>query len=204
MDHETIKRFEELAAGWYTQGYRPYHNFAHVNVVQIYCNRISDNDPALELAALYHDAIYIPGFYANEDASSDVLGNDAKKLRNMGYEIDDAIIKCAQMFISHTTIKDHLIDDSLLDWTTPLEQKHHILLDADLSSLSLSWKEFLDNQQNIILENFGNTETDLVKQAKFLNQFLSCRKYIYHTKYFRHFHEETARENIKQLIKITK
>lgn len=182
-------------------GYRQYHDEYHAIDVLHNCLEINSNNcsPALLLAALYHDAVYVSGSTSNELNSAQALINDANCLAYHKYNIDFGIIHHAAELIKNTTIDKHLTIGVVID------RNLSTLLDADLWSLSADYYEFINNQKNILKENFLDPEDPIMlkKSAVFLKQFLKNRSYIYHTDYGREHWENRARENILRLCKET-
>ena len=171
---------------------RPYHNWDHAVSVIRYVG--SDANLSVMLAAMWHDAIYIPRGKANEQASSDALTYEWIKNGITEYI---PILHAANKLIESTTVDNHLRKDAL-DPKSDLA----LLLDADLSSLGAPYDVFVNNQSNIILENGGdpNKMESRVLCGNFLQAFLTCRPFIYHTDHFRDMFESHANENITKYI----
>lgn len=172
---------------------RTYHNYSHAIVVMDAVQEINpDAGLQLAIAALYHDAVYIPGAGtdANERCSAAALAVDWAKCR---FHKQHPVLSAAQTLILGTPVKNHLTANRI---TTELGT----LLDADLRSLATDRDEFLQNQANIILENGGEVGiVTLGLCANFLHQFLTVRSHIYHTDYAREMWEDQARSNIEWL-----
>lgn len=173
---------------------RFYHNLQHALAVMDGVLEIEPNaSTEVLIAALYHDAVYIPGASedANEYCSAAALALD---WRRGHLEIGDAALPSAQRLIKQTTIRHHLTSCNI-------SGNLAILLDADLHSLAADWDIFINNQSNIIKENSGKVSTETLGTCgDFLSQFLNVRNFIYHTEYARTHWEARARANIKQLI----
>ena len=168
---------------WYDFGYRPYHNLDHAKHVLKVCKLIcfGNISKELEYAAVFHDAVYIPGFFGNEEASAQALINE--------YPRQD-FIKTSAELIRRTAITYHLSD-------TRLYGDIAVLLDADLSSLAADYATFKQNQINILNENgLDETPENLGKSSKFLVKIRYVREFIYHTDYGRANFEKSACENI--------
>lgn len=198
------------AVDWYNTigDHRKYHNTAHAMRVIRNLFEITTN-PSVELiiAALWHDAIYIPGAGSfddpiNEKASSAALIAQYKIdqiKQNKQIDLDShsyKITKAAGELIEGTSIKNHLYNGRYVIGELPL------LLDADLGSLADEWDSFFETQKNIIQENYGDPSDrkNIAKCADFLSNFLTTREFIYHTEKGRELWEDKARENIKRLI----
>lgn len=179
------------AERWYNFNERHYHDWEHALSVADSVLDSRESTDALMIAAYWHDAVYIPTAIGNgnEFCSAAAMENESKK-----YNIDQKIIDTARMLIEFTTIETHLHVNAI---TGDLA----VLLDADINSLSYNWNYFVNNQDDIILEQYGNIETDRKKCAAFLSNFLHCREFIYHTDWMRENREELARKNITRYIK---
>lgn len=170
---------------------RKYHNLFHAHYVVNSVNVLTDFAPsrALTLAALWHDAVYIPGATgdANEICSAQVL--DIEFTRLVKVRKYDQISEDAQRLIRNTGISTHLFHERI-------DGELAYLLDADLSALAAPYDVFLKNQENIILENNGNVAEHSKKSAAFVHMFLWKREFIYHTDEARKLWEYEARKNV--------
>lgn len=190
---KTVARhnFLDHVGVWYETGFRKYHTINHAQQVALSCKEMS-NDPALILAAYYHDAIYITGSDSNEKCSALALINDAKRMQSLGAVIDWGTVDRAAELILGTTISNHKSRSRIID---PL---HAILLDCDLRGLSLPYDKFIDQQKDILEENFLSRD-NLFKSAQFLLDLSISRVFIYHTDYAREHWEDSAKDNIYKL-----
>jgi predicted metal-dependent HD superfamily phosphohydrolase len=168
---------------------RHYHNLGHALYVLESLNELVNDVPVhLAVAALYHDAVYVPGAGsdANELCSSAALEIDWKAI-NAG---PSTVLVESQVLIRNSCVAVHLMHERAGGDLA-------VLLDADLHSLAAPWDVFMQHQHNIIRENGGElTNENFIKCGEFLRQFLSCRDYIYHTAIARDKWEAAARENI--------
>lgn len=186
----------------YDKEIKHYHNWNHaLRVIETTSLIMSAEYPdeyhySIHLAAMYHDAIYIPKAPngINELASSASLSHAWNYLN-----INDNIptLHRANKLIEATTVNHHLMQNNLLD-NKPLQ----ILLDADLNSLADPYDDFCETQSRIILENHGDPtkKESRILCSNFLSTFLTCRPNIYHTKTARSWYEAAAKKNIKQYI----
>lgn len=175
---------------------RQYHNLAHAHrVVAAIRHLHPEAGPVLYLAALWHDAVYIPGAggCVNEAASAAALDHTYRQHERRSPQ-RDAIVQCAMDLIKHTTITHHLA------LRRPRDEDQRFLMDADLSSLADPYPEFLRTQRQIIRENKGDPDDRiaLVATSDFLNRLVNARIYIYHTARARKLWEIQARSNIAQ------
>jgi predicted metal-dependent HD superfamily phosphohydrolase len=197
-DHEILALLHATANVRYSvdKDLRIYHSLAHALSVMDAVREINPDAPLhVIVAALYHDAVYVPGAGkdANELCSAAALAVDWEKCR---FDKDHPVLAPAQELIRRTSVAHHLLPieiDPLDDLAT--------LLDADLIALASDLDVFVQLQCCIIAENGGivNEET-LGKCATFLKKFLEVRDNIYHTEYARTNWEAKARFNIQYLI----
>jgi predicted metal-dependent HD superfamily phosphohydrolase len=194
------------AQKWYKAGYRPYHNFHHAMDVYIQVYQARPDDIALQLAALYHDAVYIVGFGDNETLSAKALHNDFNSyINNTDTILSDkednyVIMHNACRYICCTTIQDHM-SPSLIQLQYPYGTD--LLLDADLSSLGNCYSVFTYNQFNILKENNLDitNKQHIKKQIDFLNKLAGSRDNIFRTKEYINKYEQQARDNINRFTK---
>jgi predicted metal-dependent HD superfamily phosphohydrolase len=197
-DHEILALLNATANVRYSvdRDLRLYHSYAHALSVMDAVQEIKPDAPLyLMVAALYHDAVYVPGAGkdANEMCSAAALAVDWDKCR---FAKDHPVLVPAQDLIRRTSVQHHLL---------PLELSatadHSVLLDADLVALASDLDVFVQLQCCIIAENGGPVdEESLGKCAEFLKQFLEVRDNIYHTEYARTNWEAKARFNIQYMI----
>ena len=89
---------------------RQYHNLAHAHRVMAAIRQLTaDAGPTLYLAALWHDAVYIPGAggNVNEAASAAALYHTYMQSEVRSPQ-RDAIVRVAMHYIHNTTIAHHL------------------------------------------------------------------------------------------------
>lgn len=191
----TFETLSDAAIRYYqfNQQGRHYHNYAHA--IQVLEHVGKDASLAVRIAAIWHDAIYIPRGHVNEQASSDALTYEW--IENKITE-NIPVLHAANKLIEGTVVANHL-RTTALDADTDLA----LLLDADLASLGAPYHVFVANQANIILENGGDPgkKESRVLCGNFLNAFLTCRPYIYHTATFREKYESAAKDNIQKYVK---
>jgi predicted metal-dependent HD superfamily phosphohydrolase len=170
----------------YSAPVRCYHSVRHV----VHClhefDRVAgcvDNPDAVELALWFHDAVFVPGDANNEARSADLFRQwaDASFRPNLVETI------CALILVTtHTGLPDRG-DESYI-------------VDIDLSSFGVAWKEF--KRDTLRIRNERPDVPDAVyypAHVKFLQRLLD-RPHIFHTDFFRNRYEETARRNIERLL----
>ncbi len=192
--NQELERLRFAAQAYYNFNYlgRNYHNLDHAD--RVWKELGPHASLAAQIAAIWHDAIYIPRGKANEQASSDALTYEWVR---MNIALDIPVLHAANKLIEGTTVSNHLRTD-------PVESSSDLalLLDADLASLADDYEMFVNNQANIILENGGDpTRMEArVMCGNFLGAFLTCRPFIYHTDKGRNEHEYKAKDNIRRYI----
>lgn len=148
--------------------------------------RITEDQRALvELALWFHDAVYTPGNPDNESRSAHLFEELA-----VGHLKADAIEQIYSLIVAteHSGI--------------PQSYLERLMVDIDLSSFSLSRKEFLQDGYRIRQEFDEFSDRDFVKtQTGFLAMLLN-RKSIYLTPYFHTRYEARARMNIINLLEL--
>lgn len=190
----TLDILEKAARPYYdfNEDGRPYHNWDHA--VKVLNHVGYDASLSVQIAAMWHDAIYIPRGRVNEMASSNALTYEWVK---NGIKDHIPILHAANKLIECTTVDNHL-RTTALDPVSDLA----LLLDADLAALAAPYDVFVNNQANIIMENGGDPDKkeSRVLCGNFLEAFLTCRPFIYHTDHFREMFEPHAKENINKYI----
>jgi predicted metal-dependent HD superfamily phosphohydrolase len=187
------------ASDWYNFDSRTkkYHNLHHaLDVVKAVYELTEMPSLALLFAAKWHDAVYVPkaGGDSNERCSSAALNVCYQKQREFESQENMMVIEGAQDLIVNTDVATHLSTERIP------QSDLAILLDADLSSLAADWPVFIQNQKDIISENFGTWPKDQLASAAFLKQFLTVRTSIYHTDKARELWEADARQNILKYL----
>lgn len=204
---EAIRRLTRAAKAVYTANTATeYHTWEHAKQVRKHALKLFKDGPkferrALEVAAIWHDAYYVASnpVGLNEGASMRLLGGSWMELsEEPSMSVPDAhkinaVIEEAQNLIGYTYLTMHLTDQ-------PVKREAlACLLDADLRSLAFtSYAKFEAYQHRIMREMKAdpyNVEHKL-KSAEFLNKFLTCRDFIYHTHAARAKWEARARSNI--------
>lgn len=192
-----------LTAAQYYKPYQPYHNLNHAKnvvlaVLDIYDNKLTfleNPNISLLLAAMWHDAIYVPGSKYSELLSMKVMGYEFSSLVERA-GIKKFAINDASDLIERTTITHHLSEGNL----SSIDELD-ILLDADLVSMAEpNYYIFRATQEDIIREQLGGEclpilEEHRLKSREFLKQFLA-KKSIYRTPEAIALWEDKARMNL--------
>lgn len=172
----------------YNQDWRAYHNFTHVmrvirHLMKFLKVRETVNPQALMLAAIFHDAIYVPGQKGSEEASALLLASF-----NLGAESQEAM-RLIRLTEAHTPAEDDidgimLCDADLLDLSDP--EIHEV----NSFNIKIETTVFLANQ--------GVEDVDRLwheGRKKWLEGFLERPK-IYHGPEMDAL-EKTARKNLR-------
>lgn len=172
----------------YEMPYRHYHNLSHLNhCMQEFC-QVEDliPDPAsVEMALWFHDVIYIPGNFDNEEKSVSFF------LSQIGGALSPSFAKKVTRLILSTTHKELSKDED-----------ERFITDIDLSSLGLSWENFKKDSQNLREERKDMADTVYYKaNTKFLKHLLG-RGRIFQTAFFYQRYEQIAIQNINRLLKL--
>lgn len=193
----SMDRLEKEAKRWYdfNASSRYYHNWSHAQKVMA-ALPIKPSE-SLYIAAMWHDAVYIPGAPndSNEQSSASAL---QFVCGSCGFDKKSDVIIEAKTLILGTSLSWHLLKE---DDCSCLSLDHAYLLDADLSSLADPYEDFHLNQCSILMENgLAPNKENLKNSAKFLKNFLHVRSNIYHTLSGRERWEHKARRNILTFV----
>jgi len=166
----------------YAEAHRRYHTAAHIK----HCLRQFDLAAAgmdepdwVELAIWFHDVIYQPGASDNERRSADLFlelsGDRAEP--ELRAAVDDLIMVTVHPFPPRTGDQRYVVD-------------------IDLSSFGLPWKEFLRDSVAVREEFPHLSDAEFYPgQSKFLESLIA-RPHFCYTEFFRARHEQRARDNI--------
>jgi predicted metal-dependent HD superfamily phosphohydrolase len=159
----------------YSEPQRAYHNLKHIEALL----RLLPQEPELELAAWFHDAIYDPRQSNNEEQSAQLA---KRQLDSLG--VDAALVAQVVQLIQAT--KTHQASDATVA----------LFIDADLSILGTEPETYARYARAIRQEYSWVAEADYrAGRSKVLQRFLD-RERIYQTDMFEQF-EARARENME-------
>lgn len=189
------------AKSLYLRNNLEYHNWQHITGVAN-ARRIHFDTPAsqeLEMAILWHDAIYVPGAPAsfNEIMSAAKLENTIVRL---DLKVDFNIDKVKEIIIGTTT------SNYTTDKPIPRSQELMEMMDCDLSSLGNKDYDAFETLQDYVIEEFVGSLVQYNKEraanfrklrAEFLAK-IAAKEYIYQTLEMRRALEKNARANIKK------
>lgn len=140
--------WEQLRAQ-HAQPVRAYHHFGHAQAVLQHCAEVAAGpgwqQPAeAQLAALYHDAIYVPGRSDNEARSAELAG------RAISQWLPDAGIDIAAVATLITLTARH---GNLVPSQVSADQA--LFLDCDMAILAAPWEVFCAYDRGIASEYRG-------------------------------------------------
>lgn len=202
------------ASTFYRTPRRWYHTASHADKVANSAVNIMwdmempwSDQAAVVLAAYWHDAVYVPGAKngVNESASASLMKHMSQVLAaKNGYTVKFAEAACidqAAKLIEGTDMDSHMRRTNISPIASPQSLAQAVLLDADLSSMALTYREFERNQILIAKEQTGGiAPASGDASASWLEGFRKKRKHIYHTKSARRMYGEAALENIKRFV----
>ncbi|MEH1767495.1 HD domain-containing protein [Nostoc sp.] len=182
------KAFNPLVAAYSTPG-RYYHTLKHIDrilstiqILQGYTNNL----PAVQLAAWFHDVVYDSQAQDNEERSADYA---SELLSNLG--IPETIISTVTRLILNT--KDH--QAAVNDYDS------QVLLDADLGILATDPVQYREYTRAIRQEYAWVAEEDYIRGRQQVLEGFLRRSHIYFTPLMSEFAEPCARGNIQGEIK---
>lgn len=171
----------------YSEPHRYYHTWGHIENMLETFEEIKynlDNRVAVEMAILYHDVIYDPNSFDNEERSADL----SMELLSPMYIYN--VREIVETLILHT--KEHKIHEESYVAGGDLGY----FLDMDLASLGVSEEQFDINGKNIRKEYAHLTDEQYnAGRLSFFDSFLA-RDRIYFTDYFYDKFEVKARDNL--------
>jgi len=185
--HESLDMFEQLVKS-YSESHRAYHTAAHIEDCLSQLDEVFDlakNADEIETALWFHDAIYSVKTGGNERKSAKLA---IDFLRGTGVSNDFGI-----NVNRHILATEHQI--------VPTDPDTMLTVDIDLCVLGAEPKVY-DEFENNVREEYKWVPAMMYKQKRktILNGFLR-RENIYHTEYFKHKCEATARKNLARVVR---
>ena len=167
----------------YGEPHRRYHTWAPVEACLAARARIAPNAaPEVDLALLFHDAIYDPRAHDNEERSATLMIEECKGL-------DEALVQRAVPLVLATK---HA--------ATPETEEARIVVDADLSILGADAATFDAYERDVRAEYaFVDDAAFATARARVLRAFLD-RDTIYGTSAARALWEAAARANLERSL----
>ena len=173
------------ARAYYDASPRPYHSWRHIRAVLGALHRWLGPElpPALEFAALWHDAVYDPKASDNEERSAELC---AEHLGEMG--ADEATLARAVELILAT--KKHVPPDDSPDALA--------LLDADLWILGATPRVY-DRYARLIRREYAHVPDDAYRAGRsaVLERFLTRERLYFRETSEARWREVRARENLR-------
>lgn len=170
----------------YGERHRRYHTGAHIEHCLRQFDRARDlmeDANAIELALWFHDVEYDPDSPNNEQESAERFKRSA-----MGIMSDDFVEQVYRLIIA--TIHDY----------APQAPDEQYVVDIDLSSFGIPWKEFVIDSRNVRNEFPAMSDREFAqKNIGFLRMLLD-RPSVYSTEFFKSRLEATARDNMRKQI----
>jgi predicted metal-dependent HD superfamily phosphohydrolase len=170
----------------YSEPHRHYHNARHIYDCfrELEAVKLLARDPlAIDLAILFHDAVYDPRRSDNEDQSALLA---ARAL--------------ADFFSRETIASVKMLIDATRHHSIPTNLDAQLLVDIDLSILGQSADRFDEYEQQIRQEYLFVPENLFrEKRAGILERFLA-RPSIFQTDFFRERYEASARMNLARSV----
>ena len=170
----------------YSESHRKYHTPRHIDhclrQFDLAADQVEDQD-AVEMAIWFHDIIYDLPPTENELKSA-VLFHDTTKGR-----VDPVFSRTVYDMILITMHK-----------VAPSRNDDKLLVDVDLSSFGLPWKEFKKDSENVREEFSDKSDKDFYSAHMKFMQSLLDRPSFFSSDYFRSKLEDSARSNVHRLM----
>jgi predicted metal-dependent HD superfamily phosphohydrolase len=171
----------------YAEAHRHYHTWEHVIACLDARDAITEvRWPAVDLALLFHDAVYEPGAGDNEARSAALLVEEGRRAW-----IDEHLLQRASKLVEATRRDVQDADES---------EEACVLRDADLAILGAERPAFDAYEENVRLEHCSlDDATYAAGRRAVLRAFLD-RPSIYATQAARRLWEERARANLARSL----
>jgi predicted metal-dependent HD superfamily phosphohydrolase len=179
--------FIERVRSRYDEPHRRYHTWAHIIACFDARDRLTSASlPEVDLALLFHDAVYDPLGIDNEAASAEVLVEEGRRAW-----LDDRLLQRARVLIAVTKHGSEAVIDS---------EEACLVVDADLSILGADAATFADYERDVRQEySFVGDVEYAAGRTAVLQSFLE-RPAIYTTHAGRRLWEASARENLQRSL----
>lgn len=179
--------FAHLAKA-YAEPSRAYHNTEHIRdcLNQLDLSReLARNPDEVEVALWFHDVVYVPGAADNENQSARLA--------------ETALAACAVPLETRRRVADLVRATSHL--AVPRNPDAQLVCDIDLSILGREPPIF-DHFERAIRQEYAHIAEPEYRQerAAVLTGFLR-REFLYQTEYFRDRFEQSAKTNLKRVVR---
>ena len=128
---------------------RAYHHYGHAQAVLRHCTEVAaevgwEQPKETQMAALYHDAIYVPGRSDNEAMSAETAGREITRwLPAAGIDIQ-AVVRLIELTARYGSLKP-----------ADVSRDQALFLDCDMAILAAPWDVFVAYDQGIAEEFRG-------------------------------------------------
>lgn len=179
----------------YAKPVRAYHHFGHAQAVLAHCAAVAAGpgwaQPAeVQLAALYHDAVYVPGRGDNEARSAQLAAREiARWLPDAG--IDVATVQALILLTArHASLRP-----------ADVEVQQALFLDCDMAILAAPWEVFVAYHHGIAEEYRGVVPGWLFgfKRRRFLAGLLASER-IFLSVWGHAQWDAAARDNLARIL----
>jgi predicted metal-dependent HD superfamily phosphohydrolase len=208
MNYFIVHNMHRLVALYSAPG-RHYHNLNHINFCLARMEEAKKQDEfkhfkeeqwtALEIAIWFHDAIY------NAEAQMVTPGySEFESIEFMRYCAVDypLAINNPEWYSIQRDAEDLILATAKHGKYIPETELEALMLDIDLASLALPWRQFKDNTDDVVMEYalFRPYDMIAVGNAKFLKGLIETNDRIYHTGWGYDAFEKMARWNIAHRV----
>jgi predicted metal-dependent HD superfamily phosphohydrolase len=172
----------------YAEPHRRYHTWSHVLACLEAKARITQAAfPEIELALLFHDAIYEPLAHDNEERSAELLVEECRR-----EWLHDEMLRRASAMVLATR---HAAN------AEPESEEACVVVDADLSILGASPDRF-DAYEQLVRQEYSAVDDAAYAcgRARFLRAMLE-RSSLFSTRRAQHLWEASARANIERSLR---
>ncbi len=167
----------------YNEPQRHYHTLVHIDhclAIFDQCKSLATNADALEIAVWFHDVIFEPGKRNNEAQSAELY-------QDLSTDVHDNEFR---------GLVGRLIMATLHDGSSLDDTDAGYMVDIDLSSFGLPWKDFLRDSQHLREENAQLSDTEYYRRTRDFQAGLLAKPRFYVTDYFCQRYEQQARNNL--------
>jgi len=186
-----LDKWFNIVRNHYSEPWRYYHTIKHIEELLLYFDSYREKLKRPELCALsiwFHDVIYDPKRNDNEEESVRLFREFATETN----QASDMIEKVTQYILC---TKSHKLDE---EYDADLSY----FLDFDLAVLGKPRDEYITYSSNIRKEYIHFPEESYKKGRSSVLRNLLSSEYLFSTQDFRQLYESTARENLKNEIRI--
>jgi predicted metal-dependent HD superfamily phosphohydrolase len=170
----------------YAEPHRRYHTLAHLDACFDARDRLTDEpSPAVDLALLFHDAVYDPLASDNEARSADVMEAEAG-----GLTLEPAVIARARQLILATRHGEAVV----------VGADARVVLDADLSILGAA-PEVFDAYERAVREEYAAVDEAAYRVGRMrVLRAMVDRPTLYASERGRALWEASARRNVTRSL----